>query len=61
MDSTELESGNAAPLYSQAYAEYEKIYAEAEKNWYASNEYFELKKSGVPRTESWASCSVRSR
>ncbi len=45
--STELESGNAAPLYSQAWAEYEKIYAEAEKNWYASNEYFELKKNGA--------------
>jgi hypothetical protein len=45
--STELESSNAAPLYSQAWAEYEKIYAKAEKNWYASNEYFELKKSGA--------------
>jgi len=45
--STELEPGNAAPLYSQAWAEYEKIYAQAEKNWYASNEYFELKKSGA--------------
>ena len=45
--STELESGNAAPLYSQAWAEYEKIYARAEKNWYASNEYFALKKSGA--------------
>ncbi len=45
--STELEPGNAAPLYSQAWAEYEKIYARAEKNWYASNEYFELKKSGA--------------
>lgn len=47
MDSTELESGNAAPLYAQALAEYEKICAEAEKNWYASKEYFELKKSGA--------------
>ena len=47
MDSAELESGNAAPLYSQAWAEYEKIYAEAEKHWYASKEYFELKKSGA--------------
>ncbi|MGO9112548.1 MAG: hypothetical protein ACLP9L_25235 [Thermoguttaceae bacterium] len=45
--STELESGNAAPLYSQAWAEFERIYAEAEKNWYASNECFELKKSGA--------------
>jgi len=43
----ELETGNAAPLYYQAWAEYEKTYAEAEKNWYASNEYFELKKSGA--------------
>ena len=47
MDSTELESGNAAPLYSQAHAECEKIYVEAEKNWYASNEFFELKKRGA--------------
>jgi hypothetical protein len=45
--STELEFGNAAPLYMQAFAEYEKIYGEAEKNWYASKEYFELKKSGA--------------
>jgi hypothetical protein len=45
--SSELESGNAAPLYSQAWAEFGKIYAELEKNWYASNEYFELKKSGA--------------
>ena len=47
MDSTELESGNAAPLYLQAWAEFERICAEAEKNWYASNEFFELKKSGA--------------
>jgi hypothetical protein len=45
--STELEFGNAAPLYMQAWAEYEKNYAEAEKNWYASKEFLELKKSGA--------------
>jgi hypothetical protein len=45
--STELEFGNAAPLYSQAYEEFEKIYAEAEKNWYASSAYYDLKKSGA--------------
>jgi hypothetical protein len=44
---TELESGNAAPLYAEACAEYEKTYLQAEKTWYASNEYFDLKKSGA--------------
>ena len=59
--STELESGNAAPLYSQALAEYQRIYAEAERNWYASNEYFALKKSGVSEDRIEGELFARSR
>jgi|GEM_PF-1707841 len=44
ISAAELESGNAAPLYEKAFAEYQETYRRKMEELYQSDEYFEMKK-----------------